>query len=98
MATSTLPSSGLNVRARTDDVFFSGMAVLVLGSVLLGFGRSYYFAGVFRALPPNPLDHIHAAVFPRGLSYLSCRHRWSPRGVPTCIAASGYLTPHRRPQ
>jgi hypothetical protein len=66
MATSTLPSSGLAVRARTDDVFFSAMALLILGSVLLGFGRSYYFAGVFHAPLPNPLVHgirtIHSRI------------------------------------
>jgi len=48
---------------RFDDVFFSGMAVLSLASVFVGFARSYYLAGVFKAQLPNFLVHIHGAVF-----------------------------------
>src|SRR5664279_5291888 len=48
---------------RYDDVFFSGMAILILGAVYLGFARSYYLAGVFQAHLPNLLIHIHGAVF-----------------------------------
>lgn len=87
MATSTLPSSGLAVRARTDDVFFSGMALLILGSVLLGFGRSYYFAGVFHAPLPNPLVHVHAAVFSAWILLLI---------VQTSLVSAGRVDLHRR--
>jgi hypothetical protein len=87
MATSTLPSSGLAARARTDDVFFSAMALLIFGSVLLGFGRSYYFAGVFRAPLPNPLVHVHAAVFSAWILLLI---------VQTSLVSAGRLDLHRR--
>jgi hypothetical protein len=87
MATSTLPSNGLAVRARTDDVFFSSMALLILGSVLLGFGRSYYFAGVFRAPLPTPLVHIHAAVFSAWILLLI---------VQTSLVSAGRVDLHRR--
>src|SRR5580692_10424605 len=87
MATSTLPSSGLAVKARTDDVFFSGMALLILGSVLLGFGRSYYFAGVFHAPLPNPLVHLHAAVFSAWILLLI---------VQTSLVSAGRVDLHRR--
>jgi hypothetical protein len=87
MATSTLPSRGVAVRARTDDVFFSGMALLILGSVLLGFGRSYYFAGVFHAPLPNPLVHLHAAVFSAWILLLI---------VQTSLVSAGRLDLHRR--
>lgn len=50
-----------NVRA--DDVFFSGMAALSLIAVLVGFARTYFLAGVFRAPLPNLLIHVHGAVF-----------------------------------
>ncbi len=39
------------------------MAILILCTVLLGFSRSYYLAGVFHARLPNLLVHVHAAVF-----------------------------------
>jgi len=48
---------------RTDDWFFSGMAVVSLIAVLVGFARTYFLAGLFRAPLPNLLIHIHGAVF-----------------------------------
>ncbi len=48
---------------RFDKLFFSGMAVLILASVFVGFARTYYLAGVFKAPLPNLLVHIHGAVF-----------------------------------
>jgi len=50
-------------RVRADDVFFSSMAVVSLIAVLIGFARTYFLAGVFRAPLPNLLVHIHGAVF-----------------------------------
>ncbi len=37
----------LNVRP--DDLFFSGMAAVALAAVLVGFARTYFLAGLFRA-------------------------------------------------
>jgi hypothetical protein len=49
---------------RFDRLFFSGMAVVILVSVLVGFAPTYYLAGIFKAPPlPNLLVHIHGAVF-----------------------------------
>jgi hypothetical protein len=53
----------LRRRVRADDIFFSGMAVVSLIAVLVGFARTYFLAGVFRAPLPNLLIHIHGAVF-----------------------------------
>jgi hypothetical protein len=50
-------------KVRADDMFFSGMAVVSLISVFVGFARTYFLAGVFRAPLPNLLLHIHGAVF-----------------------------------
>jgi hypothetical protein len=51
-------------RARAyDNYFFSGMALLMLATVFIGFARTYFLAGVFRAPLPNLLIHIHGAVF-----------------------------------
>jgi hypothetical protein len=46
-----------------DNVFFSIMALLILVTVFVGFSRTYFLAGVFRAPLPNLLIHIHGAVF-----------------------------------
>jgi hypothetical protein len=48
---------------RFENLFFSGMAVAILVSVFVGFAKSYYLAGVFKAPLPNLLIHIHGAVF-----------------------------------
>ena len=50
-------------RTRSDDIFFPGLALLILGIVLTGFGRSYFLAGMIRANLPNRLVHVHGAVF-----------------------------------
>lgn len=48
---------------RFDHYFFSGTAWLMLASVFLGFGPTYYWAGVFNAPLPSRIIHIHGAVF-----------------------------------
>lgn len=51
------------LKFRVDDLFFSGMAAVALVAVLVGFARTYFLAGLFRAPLPNLLVHIHGAVF-----------------------------------
>jgi len=58
----TAPASP-GLRLRYDDLFFSGMAGVALIAVLVGFARTYFLAGLFRAPLPNLLVHIHGAVF-----------------------------------
>ena len=48
---------------RFDHYFFSGTAWLMLATVLVGFGPTYYLAGVFNAPLPSRIIHIHGAVF-----------------------------------
>jgi len=48
---------------RFDHYFFSGTAWLMLASVVLGFGPTYYFAGLTSAPLPSRIIHIHGAVF-----------------------------------
>ena len=47
---------------RYDKIFFGSMVVLLLLIVFVGFARSYYLAGVFRAHLPAPILHIHGAL------------------------------------
>lgn len=48
---------------RYDHVFFSGMALLLLATVFVGFAPTYYLAGIFRAPLPSPIIHVHGALF-----------------------------------
>ena len=73
---------------RTDDMFFSGMAVVSLIAVLAGFARTYFLAGVFRAPLPNLLIHIHGAVYTLWSSCSLLKSASSPRGGCLCVAAS----------
>ena len=56
---------------RRDDIFFLCMIVAILGVNFVGFARSYYLAGVFRAHLPGPLVHIHGALFTAWLLLLA---------------------------
>src|SRR5580704_16650755 len=48
---------------RYDNLFVSGMVALLLATVLFGFARTYFLAGMFRAPLANNLLHVHGAVF-----------------------------------
>src|SRR5260370_11170748 len=47
----------------SDRVFFSAMTLLILVSVLYGFARTYFLAGMVAAPLPNRLIHFHGAAF-----------------------------------
>jgi hypothetical protein len=59
MATAAIPTTN----PRTDNYFFVGMAILIIGIIFAGFARTYYLAGMLRAPLPNALVHVHGAVF-----------------------------------
>ncbi|MGB7822352.1 MAG: hypothetical protein WBL22_09195 [Candidatus Sulfotelmatobacter sp.] len=66
MATAALPRSNpqrFAVNGQVDNYFSPGIAILILVTVFVGFARSYFLAGVFRAPLPNLLIHINGAVF-----------------------------------
>ena len=48
---------------RYDHVFFSVVVALMVVPVIVGFGPTYYYAGVFRAPLPSPIIHVHGALF-----------------------------------
>jgi hypothetical protein len=72
---------------RYDHIFFSGMAVSLFFTVLVGFARTYFLAGVFRAPLPNLLIHIHGAVFTCWILLLVTQ---------TSLVAAGRVDIHRR--
>jgi hypothetical protein len=57
------PSVSRPVNRRWERVFFTGMALLLLATVLIGFWPSYFGAGVINAPLPSKLVHFHGAVF-----------------------------------
>ena len=63
----TVASSGTGARLalgrRYGHYFFSGMAILMLCTVALGFAKTYYLAGLFRAPLPSWVIHVHGAAF-----------------------------------
>jgi hypothetical protein len=72
---------------RLDRYFFPGMAMLFLGTVFLGFAKTYYLAGVFQAPLPNWLIHAHGAVFSSWVLLLIAQ---------TSLVAADRVDVHRR--
>jgi hypothetical protein len=90
MATATLPKSNAGRFRRDrafDNYFFSAMALLILATVFVGFARTYFLAGVFRAPLPNLLIHIHGAVFSSWILLLIAQ---------TALVTAGRVDSHRR--
>jgi hypothetical protein len=74
-------------RRRYEHLFFSAMAVLILATVFLGFARTYFLAGVFRAPLPNWLIHVHGAAFSSWIILLIMQ---------TSLVSAGRTDIHRR--
>jgi len=70
-----------------DRLFFSGIALLVLIAVSVGFARTYFLAGAFWAKLPSAMVHVHGALFTLWIALLvaqvalvaSHRTRWHMR-------------------
>src|ERR1700739_1856206 len=64
MATAAISQTKHPERAgQGDRLFFSGIALLVLIAVAVGFARTYFLAGVFWAKLPSAVVHVHGALF-----------------------------------
>src|SRR6202022_474858 len=72
---------------RFDHFFFSGMALLMLVTVFVGFAPSYYLAGLFRAPLPSPIIHVHGALFSCWILLLVTQ---------TSLVSAGRVDVHRR--
>jgi hypothetical protein len=72
---------------RFDHFFFSGMALLMLVTVFVGFAPSYYLAGVFRAALPSSIIHVHGALFSSWILLLVTQ---------TSLVSAGRVDLHRR--
>jgi hypothetical protein len=72
---------------RYEHLFFSAMAILILATVALGFARTYFLAGLFRAPLPNWLIHVHGAAFSSWIILLVTQ---------TSLVSAGRTDLHRR--
>ena len=72
---------------RFDHFFFSGMALLLLATVFVGFARTYYLAGVFHAPLPSLIIHLHGAAFSCWILLLITQ---------TSLVSAGRVDIHRR--
>jgi hypothetical protein len=92
MATATAPPGkrtlGTGVPGcRFDHLFFSGMALVILATVFAGFARTYYLAGMFHAVLPSLVVHLHGAAFSSWIVLLV---------VQTSLVSAGRVDLHRR--
>lgn len=67
------PPTSASTRARQDRWFFAGLTLLLLATALVGFGPSYYLAGMLRASLPSKTIHVHAIVFTLWLVFLAAQ-------------------------
>jgi len=81
-----MPATGIPGR-RFDHVFFSGMALLLLVTIFVGFAPTYYLAGVFHAPLPSLIIHLHGAAFTCWILLLVTQ---------TSLVAGGRVDIHRR--
>src|SRR2546423_5145787 len=72
---------------RYDHLFFSGMALLIMLTVFVGFAHTYYLAGIFRASLPSTIIHIHGAAFSCWILLLVTQ---------TSLVSAGRVDIHRR--
>lgn len=68
MATDAMRPQAVVLRERPknpalDRAFFSGMILLLWATVLFGFAKTYFLAGMVVAPLPNLLIHLHGAAF-----------------------------------
>jgi hypothetical protein len=50
-------------RWKMDRAFFTGLSLLMVAAVFIGFSRSYYLKGLYGAPPLPRLFHVHGALF-----------------------------------
>ena len=61
--TSSRPQTYRPVNRTVERFFYSAMALLLCVCVYIGFGPTYFRAGMLRAPLPSPILHIHGAAF-----------------------------------
>ena len=83
MTTATISQKPAPLVARAawhEHLFFSVVACLVLIGVFVGFARTYFLAGFFRAKLPSLMVHIHGALFTLWIALLVAQVALVARG------------------
>jgi hypothetical protein len=74
-------------KLRADDLYFGAMVLLIVGTVFLGFARTYYLAPIYHTHVRNLLIGVHGAVFTAWIVLLV---------VQTTLVARRNIALHRR--
>jgi hypothetical protein len=74
-------------KLRADDLYFGAMVLLIVGTVFLGFARTYYLAPIYHSHVRNLLIGLHGAVFTAWIVLLV---------VQTTLVARRNIALHRR--
>jgi hypothetical protein len=74
-------------KLRADDLYFGAMALVLVGTVFLGFARTYYLAPIYHTHVRNLLIGVHGAVFTAWIVLLV---------VQTTLVARRNIALHRR--
>jgi uncharacterized membrane protein YozB (DUF420 family) len=72
---------------RHDRLFYSGMAIVMLVTVFVGFAPKYYLSGYFEGPRLVPLTHLHAILFTGWVLLFLTQ---------TSLVATGRVAVHRR--
>jgi hypothetical protein len=80
-------SSEVARRWRTQRAFFTGLSLLMILAVFVGFSRSYYLKGLYGTPPLPALFHVHGFLFTAWMLFLV---------VQTGLVASRRTALHRR--
>jgi hypothetical protein len=75
------------IARRTDRVFFTGMSLVILAIVFLGFMRTFYLSSYFGRPALSPLRIVHGTAFTAWVVLF---------GLQTTLIASGRRSLHRR--
>ena len=74
-------------KLRADDLYFGAMMLVIVGTVFLGFARTYYLAPIYHSHVRNLLIGVHGAVFSAWIVLLV---------VQTTLVARRNIALHRR--
>jgi hypothetical protein len=80
-------SASVRPKLRADDLYFGAMVLLIVGTVFLGFARTYYLAPIYHSHVRNLLIGLHGAVFTAWIVLLV---------VQTTLVARRNIALHRR--
>ena len=82
-----VPSSRVSRQRRTQRAFFTGLSLLMVLAVFVGFSRSYYLKGLYGTPALPALFHVHGLLFTAWMAFLV---------VQTGLVASRRTRLHRR--